>query len=327
MRLMAERKILFISKRSSAASSRYRAEQYAGLFGESGWLFRHIADDRSFSTRKKILQEARSAQVVVVVRRIYSFLFLNLLRIASKHLVFDFDDAVFQKDDGRRSSGREKKFARIVSVADQVWAGNNFLAEKAGNFCNRVLVLPTALDVDKYNIVCDKPDGVFDLVWIGSSATKKHLTSALPAFEEAARLIPALRLKIIADFTLDTDVIKIVPIPWSEEFEAQEIATSHVGVAPLPDNLYTKGKCALKVIQYMAASLPVISSSTGVNEEIIQATSNGLLCENKQEWVEAICRLHKDKELRLKMGERGQRLCHENFSLQASFQKMIQSLG
>lgn len=326
MGAMTQPKILFISKRSSAASSRYRALHYAGLFADAGWLFQHIADDRSFSSRQKILQEARSAQVVVIVRRTYSFLFTRLLRAAAKHLIFDFDDAVFQKDDGQRSASREKKFARVVSLCDQVWAGNNFLAEKAGMYCPRVFVLPTSLDAEKYNIIAEKPQDVFDLVWIGSSATKKHLLSALPAFEEAARLIPSLRLKIIADFTLQTDVIQIVPIPWSEESEAQELAVSHIGIAPLPDNLYTKGKCALKVIQYMAASLPVISSPTGVNEEIIQPGSNGFLCKNKQEWVEAICRLHKEKELCLKMGQRGRQVCYENFTLQSTFQRMMDTL-
>ncbi|MBU0909311.1 MAG: glycosyltransferase family 4 protein [Proteobacteria bacterium] len=260
------------------------------------------------------------------MRRTYSYPFFRLLRFAAKYLVFDYDDAVFQKDQGQRSDSRERSFTRSVSAADQVWAGNNYLAARARPFARKILVLPTSLDTDKYDLCVDKERNYLDLVWIGSSSTKEHLKSVLPALESAASVIPALRLKIIADFTLQSDKLTIVPIRWSEKREAQELAAAHVGIAPLPDNLFTRGKCALKVIQYMAAGLPVISSPTGVNAEIVEHGVNGFLAAGEQEWLAAIQRLVADDALRNSMGKAGRKRCFDNFSLQSTFRKMIASL-
>ena len=323
---MPQPKILFISKRASAPSTRYRALQYGDLFEDAGWLFTHIADDRSLKTRAKILKEAKRSHVVVIVRRTYSYLFLKLLRLTCNYLVYDFDDAVFQKSHGQGSLRREKNFNRVVSLADQIWAGNSYLANRARQMNEKVLIVPTSLDVQKYSESANKPDNYIDLVWIGSSSTKKHLVTALPALEKAAGRIPSLRLKIIADFSLHSDVLTIVPVQWSEESEVRELVSAHIGIAPLPDNLYTRGKCALKVIQYMAAGLPVISSPTGVNKEIIEDGGNGFLVASDNEWITAIEKLAKDQNLRHRFGERGRTSSLENFSLQATFRKMVDSL-
>lgn len=321
-----QRTILFVSKRITAASTRYRALQYSSLFEQAGWHFTHIADDRMFLTRMKILHQAKHADAVVILRRTYSYPFLKLLRLASKVLFFDFDDAVFQKNAGEKSYRRHKNFSRAVKWADQVWAGNGYLADVARQINEKVLIVPTSLNVDKYNQPAHKPDDYIDLVWIGSSSTKKHVVTALPALEKASVLISNLRLKIIADFSLHSDVLTIIPVQWSEESEARDLVSAHIGIAPLPDNLYTRGKCALKIIQYMAAGLPVISSPTGVNKEIIEDGVNGFLAADDTEWITAIEKLAKDQKLRHKLGDRGRQYSLENFSLQATFQKMVDSL-
>lgn len=321
-----EKTILFISKRATAPSTRYRVLQYASLFKNDGWRFCHIADDRSLLTRKRILQEAKNATVVVIVRRTYSYPFFKLLRHYSNFLVFDFDDAVFQASSGAKSSRRQKNFARIVKFADLVWAGNGYLADNAQKYNKNVVVVPTSLEVDKYNAFAKKPQNTFDLVWIGSSSTKKHLTSALPAFENAAQIIPSLCLKVVSDFGLSSDILTIHSVPWSEESEAEQLLSAHVGVAPLPDNPFTKGKCALKVIQYMAAALPVISSPTGMNKEIVKPGVNGFLAANSDEWVASITQLFNDEKLRTQMGDVGKKMCSDNYTLQATFQKMVSSI-
>ena len=134
-------------------------------------------------------------------------------------------------------------------------------------------------------------------------------------------------MKIIADFSLHSDILTIVPVQWSEESEARELVSAHIGIAPLPDNLYTQGKCALKVIQYMAAGLPVISSPTGVNKEIIEDGVNGFLVRSDNDWVTALEKLAKNQNLRYRLGERGRTISSENFSLEATFKKMIDSLN
>lgn len=320
------RKILFISKGLRSSSTRYRATDFFPLLKAAGWQPLHISDRRSLLVRMDILRTAAKVDAVVIVRRTYGHFFAKLLRQFSQQLIFTFDDAIFAKSSGAYSAGRERRFAVTLPLCDSIWAGNNYLADKARQFNSQVKTIPTALDPERYNIQIEKPSSTLDLVWIGSKSTKKHLITALPALEAAATSLPTLRLKIIADFSLESDKLEILPIQWSPESEAQELASAHIGIAPLPDNAFTRGKCGLKVLQYMAAGLPVISSPTGVNKDMVEHNISGLLAANNQEWVDAIQQLAQDASLRSTMGEAGQKRCHEHFTLAATFQKMLATL-
>ncbi len=324
--MLHKQKILFLSKGINASSTRYRATDFFPLFEEAGWHPTHLKIKNSLSGRFQLLQAAKRADTVVIVRRTFDSLFAKLLRNYSQQLIFTFDDAIFAKGNGEPSKGRERRFATTLPLCDQVWAGNSYLAEKAAQYNPNTTIVPTAVDDKKYAIQADKPNANLDIVWIGSQSTQKHLTTIIPALEAASALIPTLRLKIIADFTLESSQLKILPIPWSQEREAQEVASAHIGIAPLPDNAYTRGKCGLKVLQYMAAGLPVISSSAGVNQDIVQHGISGLLATNEQEWVEAIQQLAQNINLRQTMGAAGQQRCHEHFTLAANFQKMLATL-
>lgn len=319
---MFPQRILYISKGESSPSTRYRSLQFASLYKSNGWKFKHVEDKKNLVSRLILLKEARKADVVVVLRRTYSRFFFSLIRYFSKYLVFDFDDAIFQKSNGQVSQKRGKSFAYAVTHCEQVWAGNSYLAEHARRYNKNVNIIPTSLDIEKYELAVEKPKESMDLVWIGSSSTKKHLITVLPALENAAKKIPALRLKIIADFSFHSDILDIDPVRWSEKTEAADLSSSHIGIAPLPDNLYTQGKCGLKVIQYMAAGLPVVSSPVGVNKDMVEDGVSGFLANDDDDWLLALQKLADNPNLQVSMGEAGRKRCLEHFTLQATFQKM-----
>lgn len=321
-----QRKILFISKGLNDPSTRYRALQYDSLFAALDWQLSCLADRRSWLWRLAILKAAWKADAVVIVRRTYSYPFLLLLRFAARHLIYDFDDAVFCKSRGGPSRRRRKGFERTVSRCDQVWAGNNYLAAEAQRYNPQVTVVPTAVFPESYDKAVAKSDSFLDLVWIGSRSTKKHLLTIIPFLEELAGTISGLRLKIIADFTVPTERLEVVAVAWSKECEAQELLASDIGLAPLPDNLYTKGKCALKVLQYMAAGLPVVSSAVGVNKEVVEDGITGYLAVHESDWCEAIIRLSRDKSLRWSMGQAGRKKFLQFYSAPVVFQKIMESL-
>ena len=324
---MNQRTILFISKSETSASTRYRALTYFPYLQATGWNPVHIAADKSFVRRMQILQRAAKADVVVILRKTFSPFFIYLLRRSAGILVFDFDDAIFLRSNGQASSLRMKRFRRMMKICDQVWAGNHYLASAALAFNPRVSILPTSVNTEKYRIDARKPDDSIDLVWIGSKSTRKYLTDALPALESVAKQHPQIRLKIIANFDLATNHLKTLPVQWSEASEATELANSHVGIAPMSENPWTRGKCALKVLQYMAAGLPVVASPAGINKDVVIHDETGYLATTEQEWINYIQRLVEDPSLRKRLGETGRKRVIENYSEDNTAKALLTSIN
>ncbi|GMR08971.1 MAG: glycosyltransferase [Gammaproteobacteria bacterium] len=325
-------RILFISKGESSASTRYRAQNYFPRLEAAGWQTRHITAGQGLLQRLRILRAASRADVVVVLRKTFSPLFLKLLRHVSKRLVFDFDDAIFVRSNGKPSRLRSQRFKRMLQVCDQVWAGNQYLADEAGKFNNHVSVLATAIDPEKYDpgreALADS--GSFehiDIAWIGSESTSKYLKQVLPALETLAKHNPSIRLKIIADFDLETKFISTVPVQWSEDTEAAELGSSHIGIAPMIDDPWSRGKCALKILQYMASGLPVVSSAAGVNMEVVADGENGFLATSDTQWITRLQQLIDDAELRSTMGNKGKQFVTEHYSEENSYKTMLDDLN
>ena len=323
---MKEKNILFVSKGKDSASTRYRALAYFTALQSSGWRPLHLTV-RGTLPRLKLLGIAKQAEVVVILRKTFSLSFLRLLRLCSKNLVFDLDDAVFCRSDGEASKSRQISFEKVTSICEQIWAGNLYLADRAKQYNEAVKILPTSLDYRKYLLEVEKDSDYFDLVWIGSRSTQKYLKKSLPLLESLSEIIPNLRLKIVADFDLPTIRLKTLAVPWSEQGEAKALASSHIGIAPMTDDPWTKGKCGLKVLQYMAAGLPVISSPAGVNKEIVQHGKTGFLAENFDDWRQSINKLFSDPDLSDTMGKTGQKRVIEHFSVDATFRKMSECLN
>lgn len=324
---MSRRTILFITKSETASSTRYRVGDYLPYWQREGWNTEHLTHDGSWRGWMQILKQARSAETVVILRRTFGFPWLALLRRASRRLVFDFDDAIFVRGSGERSASKYARFGRTVGACDLVWAGNRYLAEHAGKFNSHVVVIPTAVHAEKYAISPPKPDDSIDLVWIGSSATRKHLQTIVPALECAAERVPGLRLKIVADFSIAVEGMQVIPIQWTADGEAPALASSHIGIAPLPDNPFTRGKCGLKILQYMAAGLPVIASPVGVNGELVQDDVSGYTAVSDDDWVAAIERLAADAGLRRRLGEQARHICQQGYTVDRVFQRLNDSLS
>ena len=324
---MSDRSILFITKGEQAASTRYRVTDYLPYWSAAGWSSERLTHDGSLRCWVDILRRARHATVVVVVRRTFSPPMIRLLRAAARCLVFDFDDAIFVRSSGENSASKLARFGRTLAACDQVWAGNAYLAENAARFNGRVTIIPTAVDAAKYQVSPTKPDVSVDLVWIGSSSTRKHLMIILPALERAATLIPTLRLKVIADFSIESAVLQTEAVRWTADGEAEALASSHIGIAPLPDNAFTRGKCGLKILQYMAAGLPVVASPVGVNAELVKTDVTGYTARSDDEWVSAIQRLAVDRDLRERQGDNGRRICLQHYTHERVFQQLQHALS
>lgn len=316
------RRILFVSKGEGSASTRYRALQFFPRLSQAGFLATHVAAAGNPRTYLNTLRQAAAADIVVVMRKTFPAPYLWLLRRFSRKLIFDFDDAIFCNTDGSPSATRMNRFVAMASACDHVFAGNRFLADNATRHNPAVTVIPTCVDIAKYQAHAKQPHDFIDLVWIGSSSTKKYLADAMPWLATASRGMPQLRLKIIADFDLPNAGIPTIPVPWHAQTEAHELASSHIGIAPMRDDDWSRGKCALKVLQYMAAGLPVVSSMAGANAEVTIAGETGFLPATPEEWVECIERLARNESMRQRFGKAGRLRAEAEYSIEPVFARI-----
>ncbi|KAA1054012.1 glycosyltransferase family 4 protein [Azospirillum argentinense] len=259
--------------------------------------------------------------------------------LGSVPYVMDIDDAWFERYAGHRLAPVRAllgdKFATLARNARIVLAGNPYLADWArGAGARDVRILPTVVDLTRYPVqplpeLAASPAGVGGPVtvgWMGSPSTARYLGLIGSAL---ARLGPAVRLRVVGAAGRDLPCPLPVPaafVPWSEEGEAGELAGFAIGVMPLPDDPWERGKCGYKLIQYMAAGRPVVASPVGVNATLVQHGVNGFLAEDEASWTEAIGRLAADPDLRARMGAAGRRLVEERYNLGAAAPSLVQAL-
>ena len=148
----------------------------------------------------------------------------------------------------------------------------------------------------------------------------------LPILETLAREGVVFRLRVVADFEVESDSFEVENRSWSAAIEAQSLLSADIGLAPLPDNAYTRGKCALKVLQYMAAALPVAASAVGVNRLLVTAGGGGLSAANEQDWLRILKLLLADRGLRISLGQAGRKYFIANYSKAVVFEKMLATL-
>jgi glycosyltransferase involved in cell wall biosynthesis len=279
--------------------------------------------------RLGLLRQLRSASVILQ-RKLLARWELALLRRTVRYLVFDFDDAVFLRDSyspkGVHDARRLRRFAATVCAADAVIAGNTFLASEAARWppTNRDYVIPTCVNPALYPLLEPWPFAApLQLVWIGSSSTLQSLETMAPLLEDVGRTIPGLQLKLICDRFMRFSQFAVVECPWSEPDEAEEIAAADVGLSWMPDDLWSRGKCGLKVLQYMAAGLPVVANPVGVHTELIHHGETGFLASTPTEWIEAVGILSRDPERRERMGRAGRRFVETNYSVAVGAQRWL----
>ena len=316
------KRILFLSKGESSASTRYRAMQYFPLLQRAGFNVAHAAVSGGIFNYLYALRSAAAADIVVILRKTFPAPMLWLLRWLSSRLVYDFDDAVFCNSDGSPSATRMRRFTAMAGTCDHILAGNGFLAGTAARFNPAVTVIPTSVDTSQYAAESPKPDDSIDLVWIGSRSTRKYLLEVLPALRLASVRLPRLRLKVIADFDLPEAGLPTLAVPWTSATEASELASAHIGIAPMRDDDWSRGKCALKVLQYMASGLPVISSNVGANAEVVDDGVTGYLVNSDESWCERIVELAADTSLCSRLGDEGRKRVLADYSVDPVFSRM-----
>ncbi|MDN3513756.1 MAG: glycosyltransferase family 4 protein [Candidatus Brocadia sp.] len=320
-------KVYFLIQEWNHPASRYRVLQYIPYLKESHITAKVALFPDSFFKWMKLFSELKDYHTVFVQKkRLWHWQLWYLKRRRIK-IIYDFDDAVMFKspvDGGGRSFKRRRTFARMVRYSDQVIAGNQYLKSQAIPYNKNISVIPTAIDTDRYTMkdYCSDKERI-TIGWIGSKSSLPFLKELTPAFDHLASQHASLGLKIVCSDFFDCGKMPVIKKMWALEEENSDLQDVDIGLAPLPDHEWTKGKCATKLLQYLSVGIPVVCSPVGVHNEIIQEGVNGLFAASIQEWIEKIDALIKDKDLRECMGLEGKKTVESSYSLKANIPKFI----
>ncbi len=265
-------------------------------------------------------------RTIVLQKKLLSTPELLFLKSRCQRLVFDFDDAIWTRHpgecDGQESFRKEFKaglrFRATLGRADTVIAGNGFLAQKAGEIARNVAVLPTPIDTDFYR----PPEMRNPTVTIGWMGAACNLFFLPPIFEALGPLPQGTRLLVVSDKPPPPLHPAMVYEKWTPERELEQLQSMDVGLMPLTDGEYTRGKCGFKLLQYLATGAAAVASPVGFNREIVDHGKTGLFASSPGDWAEAVGRLARDPALRSIFSERGRRMVEERFSLRAASEKL-----
>jgi glycosyltransferase involved in cell wall biosynthesis len=289
---------------------RYRLAAFRPMLETAGHTLELTPLPRGWVRTLRLFAALRDADAVILQRRLLPAFQLAVLRRFARKLIFDFDDAVWLRDSyhprGLASRRRSGRFRGVVRAADLVVAGNAFLAAEAERDARSpVVVIPTCLDPMAYPVADHTAASGLRLAWVGSASTLRGLECVRESLEAVGRAVPGVHLKMICDQFLRFDALPVDEVPWARDTEAAELAAADIGIAWMPDDDWSRGKCGLKVLQYQAAGMPVIANPVGVHNEMVRPGENGYLVRTPGEWVEAVSRLAADAGRRRRMGAAG----------------------
>ena|SRR5438477_33230 len=306
-------------------SFRHRMRTLIAPLEQAGW---RVRTERLPSGRYGIRTWERRALLgwadVVILHQIkLSGLEARLFAALSRRRVFDVDDAIYVRKPRRlgqapdESPWRKRKFAATCRSVDVVAAGNDVLAGAARPAAREIAVLPTSIDASLYTPSQASADDPPTIAWIGSPENLIYLEMIRPALVRLTERHPTLRLRVICSRFPDWTDVAVEKIVWSAAAEAQALAEAHIGVMPLTDDAWARGKCAFKLLQYMAAALPCVASPVGANKEAVIDGFNGFHADGDVEWERALQRLIASPELRAVQGMNGLAHVRDRYAMSA----------
>ncbi len=240
------------------------------------------------------------------------------LKIIGKKLVFDFDDAIQHGSENNNNwffsnlVRCDWKIKIIIKISNLVIAGNKNLKKFANKYNKNVKIIPTTIDINKYKFVKKNPKKLLTIGWSGSLSTSKYIENFLPTLIKIQKKKNFKILIVGSKLNIKNNDINC--LEWSSKNEIKYLNQIDVGLMPLPNNLWTRGKCGLKILQYLSVGIPSVVSNVGINSEIIFNGKNGYLVNHKSQWETYLKKFLNNPKSITKMGYYGREVVKKNFS-------------
>lgn len=308
-------RVLFLYQDENLPSSRVRVLNLMAPLAAEGIVAEAIPCPSTVSMLS-LLPRLRAYDTVVLQKKLLSPAGLALLRRGARKLLFDFDDAVYIRDDAANdpfSRTRLNRFIASVRAADAVMAGNAVLATMAATFGAKATVIPSSVDLP--TAVKEPRSGAapFIVGWVGTGANLRHLAAvAAPLAELAAEF--DLELHVVSNREFAVPGLPVRNISWSLQDQDAAIASFDAGIMPLPRNGWTEGKCGYKALQYMAAGVPTVAERWGANCRIIADGLTGCLFTGPEEFKQQIRKLRNDPATAHSLGSAARKAVEDGYS-------------
>ena len=350
-------RILLLSKYSRmGASSRLRSLQYLPYLEAEGIevVARPLFDDqylealytqgsrsvfkifRQYCLRLLLLLRCSSFDLIWIEKEIFPYLpafFERMFSLCGKPYVVDYDDAIFHNYDLSSNPVIRyflgKKIDTVMRKSSLVIVGNDYLASRARLAgATKVVVIPTVIDMTRYRAKTYLADERLVIGWIGSPSTEHYVVSLRDVLSDVCGQFGA-KLLLVGATTAIVDRLsgcEVEVVPWSEESEVDQVCKMDIGIMPLTDEPWERGKCGYKLIQYMACGVAVIASPVGVNTTIVRGSNCGLLAEKEKDWLEALTAMLESREMLAKYGAAGRQAVDNHYSLQVQSPNLVKLL-
>jgi len=349
------RVLFWVPYPTEGASNRYRVEQYLHYLEGNGikYSLRPFWNSSAYKILYKKGHYFRKICFFILgtISRIYDLLgivrydivfihreaypigaafFETIVSILKKPIIFDFDDAIFLPAPSRPNDFVERfkkpdKIAHIIKISNHVIAGNKYLSNYALRYNRSISIIPTPIDTDRYypDTIKSHRDKVV-VGWMGSITALPLLNAMKDIFTCLSKRFHNVRFIIVGgDFSIN-GLSTIISKQWSLEEEKEYIKTFDIGIMPLPENEWMKGKCGFKAILYMSMGIPCVCSPVGVSKEIIRDGVNGFLAGTDDEWIKKLSLLIEDPELRRRLGMAGRKTVEERYSVKVNAPKYLE---
>lgn len=341
--------LLVLHRKDRSPGQRYRIEQYIqylnqekvethfspllktekedkNFYSNKNYIPKVLIGIKTFIRRVKDVLSIGKYDIVLIFRDAFFFgtFFEKWIKKKNIKIIYDFDDAIWLMDENPNQGVFNKlknpeKTATICRLADQVIVGNAYLAKYASHYNQNVTIIPSTIDFSHYVYKEQEQKEKVCIGWTGSFSTVKHFNTIMPALEIIKEKYEEdVYFKLIGVPSFVNKKLGLKGIPWKSETESKDLSELDIGLMPLPDNEWTRGKCAMKGLQYMALEIPTIMSPIGVNADIIKDGENGFLASSTEEWVEKLSLLIENPTLRKKMGKAGRKTVEASYSVEAN---------
>lgn len=227
-------------------------------------------------------------------------------------MVLDVDDAIWLSPPAGKAMART-----LARAADVVVAGNRYLAEWFGPHARRLEILPTAVDTERYTPRPRADEGRFVIGWIGTSSNLGFVREIAPALQAVLQARPEAELHVVSNAPPDLPGVppeRVRFVRWSPDVEVSALQAFDVGLMPLADEPWTRGKCAFKMLQYMACGQPVVVAPVGMNADVLDKAELGFAARTRSDWSEALIALAEDRDRAAAMGAAGRRVVEAEYS-------------